>query len=86
MNTWALGPLPAGATQTFRWLVVPVKTGAHTVNFRVAAGLAGKARVALGSGGLVAGRFAVIVAPAPLRTHVDPRTGRVVVGARPLVP
>ena len=86
VNTWALGPLAAGATQTFRWLVVPVKPGAHTVSFRVAPSLAGRSTVALGSRALVSGRFAVNVAPAPLTTHVDPRTGRVVVGARPLVP
>jgi hypothetical protein len=86
VNTWALGPLASGKTQTFRWLVVPVKPGAHTVNFTVAAGLAGRAKVALGSAGPAAGRLSVEIAPAPLTTHVDPSTGRVVVGARPAVP
>lgn len=86
VNTWALGPLAAGRTQTFRWLVVPVKPGAHTVNFRVAAGLAGRAKVTLGSGAPVSGRFTVEVAPAPATTHVDPNTGRVVLGARSTTP
>jgi hypothetical protein len=86
LNTWALGPLAPGRTQTFRWLVVPVKPGAHTVNFLVAADLAGKARARLSSGSPLAGRFAVMVAPAPATTHVDPNTGRVVPGAVPLTP
>jgi hypothetical protein len=64
VNTWALGPLAAGRTQTFRWLVVPVKPGAHTVNFTVAADLAGRAKVALASGAPLGGRFTVDVAPA----------------------
>jgi hypothetical protein len=86
VNTWALGALPGGRTQVFRWHVVPVKPGVHILNFTVAAGLAGRARAALTSGGPVTGRFAVHVAPAPATTHVDPATGRVVAGVRPAVP
>jgi hypothetical protein len=86
VNTWALGPLAPGKTQTFRWLVVPVKPGAHTVTFTVAAGLAGRALARLASGAPVQGRLAVTVAPAPATTHVDPRTGRVLTGAFPAVP
>jgi hypothetical protein len=86
VNTWALGPLAAGQTQTFRWLLAPVKPGVHTVNYRIAAGLAGKAKVRLIPGSQVAGRFAVNVAAAPPLTHVDPTTGRVVVGAAPKNP
>jgi hypothetical protein len=88
VNTWALGPLAPGATQSFVWSVVPVKPGAHTVHFTVAAGLAGRARAVanLGSGAAVQGSFTVTVAPAPATTHVDPNTGRVVVGASPATP
>jgi hypothetical protein len=86
VNTWALGALPAGATQTFIWKVVPVKAGPHTVNFTVAAGLAGKAKAALAGGGPVRGHVAVEVAPSPAKTHVDPATGRVVPGTYPLTP
>jgi hypothetical protein len=86
VNTWALGPLAPGSTQTFSWLVVPVKPGAHTVNFRVAADLAGKAKTGLASGSPLGGRFAVYVTPAPATTHVDPNTGRVVLGATPATP
>lgn len=80
VNTWALGPLPAGGTRLFSWKVVPVKPGLHTVTYTVAAGLAGKARARLASGGAVAGRFNVEIAGAPAVTHVDPLTGRVVDG------
>jgi hypothetical protein len=86
VNTWALGPLAPGGTQTFRWELVPVKPGAHTVNFAIAAGLSGKATVHLASGGPLGGRFTVNVAPAPATTHVDPATGRVVTGAAPAIP
>jgi hypothetical protein len=88
VNTWALGRLAPGATQSFVWSVVPVKPGAHTVHFTVAAGLAGKARAVadLSTGAAVQGTFAVTVAPAPATTHVDPNTGRVVVGAFPATP
>jgi hypothetical protein len=91
VNTWALGPLASGQTQTFRWLVVPVKAGLHTVHFTVAAGLAGKARAQVdlrsgASGGPVQGQLTADVAAAPPARHVDPNTGQVVPGALPLVP
>jgi hypothetical protein len=81
VNTWALGPLAPGAERTFLWHVVPVIAGRRTVHYAVAAGLAGKARAALASGGPVSGQFTVDIAPVPPATHVDPRTGRVVPGA-----
>jgi hypothetical protein len=86
VNTWALGPVRSGQTRTFRWQVVPVKPGAHTVNFYVAAGLGGRAKAQLSSGGAVRGQFAVNIAPAPPSTHVDPATGRVVSGVAPALP
>ena len=81
LNTWALGPLAPGRTQTFIWRVVPVKAGTHTVRFAVSAGLAGKAKARLASGAAVRGQFKVDIAAAPPRTHVDPATGRVVAGS-----
>jgi hypothetical protein len=86
VNTWALGPLAAGRTQTFTWHVVPVKPGKHTVHFAVAAGLAGKARARSSGahpGGAVTGTLSADVAGAPPTTHVDPRTGKVVTGTFP---
>jgi hypothetical protein len=80
VNTWALGPLAPGAERTFLWEVVPVKPGAHTVHYTVAAGLAGKARAEVPSGGPVAGHFSVEIAPVPPARHVNPNTGQVVPG------
>jgi hypothetical protein len=86
VNTWALGPLAPGATRAFRWLVVPVKAGVHTVHYSVASGLAGKATARLSSGGLVHGQFTAYIAPTPPSRHVDPRTGQVVPGPFPVLP
>jgi hypothetical protein len=86
VNTWTLGPLAAGATQTFLWRVTPVKAGLHTVHYRVAAGLAGKAVALVPSGGPVQGQLTADVAPAPPSRHVDPSTGRVVAGTFPVIP
>jgi hypothetical protein len=86
VNTWALGPVPAGATRTFAWRVVPLKPGLHTVHFRIAAGLGGKAQATLVSGGPVQGRFLVHISSAPPRTYVNPNTGRVRQGSGPILP
>lgn len=87
VNTWALGRLAPGATQTFEWKVVPVKSGAHEVHYEVNAGLAGRAKVAPVSGGAaLSGVLSAEVAPAPPSRHVDPATGRVVAGQFPAQP
>jgi hypothetical protein len=83
VNTWALGSLAPGATQTFVWSVTPVKAGAWRVGYLIAAGLNGKAQARLRGGGLPAGRFLVHVAPAPPATHVNPVTSRVELGPNP---
>ena len=78
-NTWALGSLGPGQVSTFVWYVTPVVPGMHTVSYRVAAGLNGKARAELtGGGGAPAGSFTVNVAGAPPQSRVDPNTGRVI--------
>jgi hypothetical protein len=86
VNTWALGPLAPGATKTFIWRVTPVTAGVHTVHFTVAAGLAGKAKAQLASGGPVRGSFTADIAPAPPGKHVNPDTGRIVSGSYPSTP
>ena len=86
VNTWALGSLAPGHTKTFVWRVVPVKAGTHTVTFAVSAGLAGKAKARLSSGGAVQGHFTVDIASAPAARHVDPATGKIVAGAYPPTP
>jgi len=80
VNTWALGPLPAGKTQQFIWKVTPVKSGPHLVSYTVSAGLAGKAHAELAAGGPVKGHFLVKIAAAPPQNFVDPKTGKIVTG------
>jgi hypothetical protein len=86
VNTWALGPLAPGSSRTFLWRVVPVKAGMHRVGYTVAAGLAGKAKAELPSGGPVAGHFSVYIASVPPARHVNPNTGQVVPGPYPSRP
>jgi hypothetical protein len=80
VNTWALGPLAPNHTATFIWKITPVKSGTHTVNFTVAAGLNGKARAQFAHGGAVTGHFTIQIASAPPATHVNPVSGKVVPG------
>lgn len=88
VNTWALGPLAAGATRTFVWLVTPVKGGVHAVNFLVSAGLGGNARARVSrsgalegeAGGLPVGHFKVAIAGRPPLRHVNPETGKLTLG------
>lgn len=84
VHTWALGALAPGASKSFVWLLTPIRAGTHTVHYTVAAGLDGKARARLKTGGPVTGSFAVSVAPAPPHTHVNEQTGGVVAGANPV--
>jgi hypothetical protein len=86
VNTWSLGPLAPGGTQSLLWHVTPVKAGTYTLHYTIAAGLAGKARAEIAGGGAVQGQLTANIAPAPPSRHVDPRTGRVVTGAFPLIP
>jgi hypothetical protein len=78
VSTWALGPLPAGRSRTFEWHVTPVVAGSHTLRWRVAAGLNGKARAQTTSGQEASGTFPVNVSSKPAAVTVDPKTGDVV--------
>jgi hypothetical protein len=80
VNTWALGPLPAGRRARFVWRVTPVKSGRHTVHYTVAAALDGKSVAQLAGGGTPTGRLLAQIAPLPPRTHVDPETGLIAPG------
>jgi hypothetical protein len=51
VNTWACGPLAAGKAKTFRWSVTAVEAGDFEINWRVAAGLDGKAKAVDPGGG-----------------------------------
>jgi hypothetical protein len=87
VNTWALGALGAGATRTFEWKVVPVKSGTREVHYEIVAGLAGKAKAAPPSGGKpLKGVLTAEIASTPPARHVDPNTGKVVAGQFPTEP
>jgi hypothetical protein len=58
VNTWACGPLKPDEQRTFRWSVTAVKAGDFKIDWRVAAGLDGKAKaVAAGGGPAPRGQF-----------------------------
>src|SRR5918996_435358 len=58
VNTWACGPLGPKEKRSFRWSVTAVRAGAFKIDWRVAAGLDGKAKaVAPGGGPAPRGRF-----------------------------
>jgi len=50
VNTWACGPLKPDEEKTFRWTVTAVQAGDYRIDWRVAAGLDGKAK-AVAAGG-----------------------------------
>jgi hypothetical protein len=70
-NTWALGPLAPGHTAKFDWALTAVAPGRHVVAWEVAAGLNGKAKAVLQSGGLPHGTFAVTIHTAPSESYVN---------------
>ncbi len=72
VNTWTLGQLKPQQERTFIWFVTPTVAGAHTVRYRIAAGLDGKARARLAGGGLAAGTFTVFVSAKPAGVKVSP--------------
>ena len=78
VGTWALGALAPGATKTFKWKVTPVQSGTYTVHYRVAAGLNGKAKAELASGGIPGGAITVKIAAKPTPATVDPKTGAII--------
>jgi hypothetical protein len=51
VNTWACGPLKPNRQKTFRWSVTAVKAGEFNVEWKVAAGLDGKAKAVAPGGG-----------------------------------
>jgi hypothetical protein len=58
VNTWACGPLRPNEQRTFRWSVTAVQAGDFKIDWRVAAGLDGKAKaVAAGGGPAPRGQF-----------------------------
>lgn len=78
VNTWALGPLAAGAERSFIWSLSATQPGTRTLEYRAGAGLNGKARAVTADGGVPAGTLTVNVTRRPQDSTVDPATGQVV--------
>ncbi|HUN77391.1 MAG TPA: hypothetical protein VMU32_00555 [Solirubrobacteraceae bacterium] len=79
-DVWSLGALAPGASRSFVWRVTPVKSGRHTLHYRVYAGQQGRAEAVLADGAAPSGAFSVAIAGRPPQRHFDPETGRVVPG------
>jgi hypothetical protein len=67
VDTWALGALRAHQTKTFKWAVTAVRPGTYTLDYTIAAGLNGNAKVRHGS---ATGTFHVSVSRAPSQACV----------------
>jgi hypothetical protein len=83
VNTWACGPLRPDAQTTFRWSVTAVQAGPFKVDWRVAAGLDGKANaVSAGGGPAPSGSFAGSVSSKAPQTRIGEDGRTVVSGSR----
>lgn len=67
-NTWALGRLRPGQTRTFEWKVAAVEPGSYTIDYEVAPGLDGRAKLAAGS--KHGGSFHVNISDDPVAARV----------------
>ena len=78
VNTWQLGKLAPGKTRNFVWHVTPILAGTHTLKYRVAAGLNGKAKAKVNGQDDFQGTFTVAVSGKPAQSRVNPNTGQVI--------
>jgi hypothetical protein len=76
VNTWALGRLGPNQEKTFTWFVTPIVSGTHTIRYKVAAGLNGKAKAVLAGGQPPTGSFTTSISGKPAGVKVD-RNGNV---------
>jgi hypothetical protein len=83
VNTWACGPLKPNEQRTFRWSVTAVEAGDFKVDWRVAAGLDGKAKaVAAGGGQAPRGQFSGTISDAAPDVRVADDGKTIVSGTR----
>ncbi|MEI7625186.1 MAG: hypothetical protein WCK06_03475 [Actinomycetota bacterium] len=72
VNTWAMGELAPGASQTFTWKVTATRAGVFAIKYQVAPDLNGKAKAKLADGGVAQGTVTVRVLKAAPNTTVGP--------------
>ena len=83
VNTWACGPLKPKEQRTFRWSVTAVQAGDFKINWRVAAGLDGRAKaVAAGGGPPPRGQFSGTISDAAPDVRVADDGHTIVNGTR----
>jgi hypothetical protein len=83
VNTWACGPLRPDAQTTFRWSVTAVQAGPYKIDWRVAAGLDGKAKAVSGGGGAApSGSFVGSVSSKAPQTRIGEDGRTIVSGSR----
>jgi hypothetical protein len=76
-KTYNFGPLEPGQTREMVWRVTPTIAGTFAVEYRIAAGLQGKAKAVTPDGNVPEGEFVVKITDIPEQTRVDD-AGRVV--------
>ena len=69
-DTFQFGAVPSGESKDIVWRVTPVRPGAYTVHYEVAAGLYGNAKAVTSDGGPVKGEFPVEIESKPKATCV----------------
>lgn len=70
-NTWTLGKLKPNETKTFTWRLTALRSGLHTIDYRVNAGLNGKSKAELPNGRAPTGSIAVNIVQTAPRSCVD---------------
>jgi hypothetical protein len=83
VNTWACGPLKPDQQRTFKWTVTAVQAGDYKIDWRVAAGLDGRANaVAAGGGPAPRGEFTGTISDAAPDVRVADDGKTIVSGTR----
>jgi hypothetical protein len=82
VSTWACGPLKAGETRRFRFNVTAVRAGQYNVEYKVAAGLDGKAKAVPANGTELTGSFSGSITDAAPATRVADDGRTIVEGTR----
>ena len=82
VNTWACGPLKPNEEKTFRWSVTAVQAGDYKIDWRVAAGLDGKANAVAAGGEPATGQFAGTISDAAPDVRVADDGHTIVNGTR----
>ena len=70
-KTFSFGPLEPGATKNIVWALTPVIAGTYTIQYRIQAGLQGKAKAVTNGGSVPEGEFVVQISDVPPQTRVD---------------